>query len=297
MQDNWQIVPRLTLDLGLRLDHDSLSSEAVERRSAHRVRIRTHARRPHCHPRRRRTLLRQDSVQRRRLHQVSGADHYQLCQRTATRSSPVRRHTRTCSPLPGLRVPYSLGWTLQLDRELAPRTAGSYRLRRPQGVSRLLRESGSVADERRAVPAAQQWRARVIASFWPCCAGRQTSASSIYASYVHSRAHGDLNDYNQFFGNFPYPLIRPNQYGPLSSDAPNRGLFWAVIGLPYKFDFVPILDVHTGFPFSRLDQNWNYLGQGKPGRTLPCLSSAWTPSSNIRWTSRSTAITFSSAPA
>jgi hypothetical protein len=26
------------------------------------------------------------------------------------------------------------------------------------------------------------------------------------------------------------------------------------------FDFVPILDVHTGFPFSRLDQNWNFIG-------------------------------------
>ena len=91
--------------------------------------------------------------------------------------------------------------------------------------------------------------------------------SSITASYVHSRAYGELNDYNQFFGNFPYPLIRANQYGPLSSDAPNRGLFWGVIALPHKFDFVPILDVHTGFPFSRLDQNWNYLGpENQAGR-------------------------------
>ncbi len=63
------------------------------------------------------------------------------------------------------------------------------------------------------------------------------------------------------------PLIRPNQYGPLSSDAPNRGLFWGVIGLPHKLDFLPILDVHTGFPFSRLDQNWNYLGpENQAGR-------------------------------
>ena len=30
----------------------------------------------------------------------------------------VRRLTFTCLPGPGLRVPYSLGWTLQLDREL-----------------------------------------------------------------------------------------------------------------------------------------------------------------------------------
>ncbi len=29
VQDNWQVHPRLTLDLGLRLDHDSLSSQAA----------------------------------------------------------------------------------------------------------------------------------------------------------------------------------------------------------------------------------------------------------------------------
>ena len=96
---------------------------------------------------------------------------------------------------------------------------------------------------------------------------RVNERSTVFASYVHSRAYGDLNDYNQFFGNFPYPLIRLNQYGPLASDAPNRGLFWNVIGLPHKFDFVPILDVHTGFPYSRLDQNWNFIGpENKAGR-------------------------------
>jgi hypothetical protein len=44
-----------------------------------------------------------------------------------------------------------------------------------------------------------------------------------------------------------------------------------VIGLPYRFDFVPILDVHTGFPFSRVDQNWNFIGaENKAGR-FPAL--------------------------
>jgi hypothetical protein len=40
-----------------------------------------------------------------------------------------------------------------------------------------------------------------------------------------------------------------------------------VIGLPHKFDLIPILDLHTGFPFSRLDQNWNFIGpENKAGR-------------------------------
>ena len=85
--------------------------------------------------------------------------------------------------------------------------------------------------------------------------------TTVYASYVYSRIRGELNDYDQFFGNFPRPLIRPNQFGRLNSDAPHRGLVWGVIGLPHKLEFVPVLDVHTGFPFSRLDQDWNYLGR------------------------------------
>ena len=100
-----------------------------------------------------------------------------------------------------------------------------------------------------------------------------TERTSLVASYVRSRAFGELNDYNQFFGNNPYPLIRPNQYGPLPSDAPNRVLFWAIIGLPYKFQFVPILDVHTGFPYSKLDENWNYIGARDQAGRFPTFAS------------------------
>ena len=78
---------------------------------------------------------------------------------------------------------------------------------------------------------------------------------------MRSRPRWEWIDYNQFYGNFHYPLIRANQFGTMSSDAPNRELFWGVIGLPHKLDFIPILDVHTGFPFSKLDQDWNFIGQ------------------------------------
>lgn len=90
---------------------------------------------------------------------------------------------------------------------------------------------------------------------------RPVEATTIVASYVRSKARGELNECNQFFGNNPYPLIRANQFGPLSSDAPNRLLFWGIIGLPRKLQFVPILDLHTGFPYSKLGEDWNYIGQ------------------------------------
>ena len=50
--------------------------------------------------------------------------------------------------------------------------------------------------------------------------------SFLNASYVRSRAFGDLNDVNQFFGNLAQPVIQPDARGRLPFDAPNRFLFW-----------------------------------------------------------------------
>ncbi len=112
---------------------------------------------------------------------------------------------------------------------------------------------------------------KVIENFWAMMRWQVNERTTVFASYVHSRAYGDLNDYNQFFGNFPYPLIRPNQYGPLASDAPDRGLFWNVIGLPHKFDFVPILDVHTGFPLFAARSRLEFHRPREQGGTFPSL--------------------------
>src|SRR5262249_30478806 len=84
--------------------------------------------------------------------------------------------------------------------------------------------------------------------------------STLNASYVHSRAYGDLNDFNQFFGNDPQPVIRPNQRGRLGFDAPNRFLAWGEIAAPWKLTVSPVLDVHTGFPYSQVNQNREFVG-------------------------------------
>ena len=46
------------------------------------------------------------------------------------------------------------------------------------------------------------------------------------ASYVRSKAIGDLNDFNSYFSNFQNPIIRPNERSLLPYDAPNRFVFW-----------------------------------------------------------------------
>ena len=80
--------------------------------------------------------------------------------------------------------------------------------------------------------------------------GRQT----LNASYVRSKATGDLNDFNQFFGNDPQAVIQPNSRGPLAFDAPNRFLAWGEFSAPWKVTLMPVLDIHTGFPYSVVNE-------------------------------------------
>jgi outer membrane receptor for ferrienterochelin and colicin len=80
------------------------------------------------------------------------------------------------------------------------------------------------------------------------------------ASYVRSRAFGDLNDFNQFFGNLAQPVIQPDVRGRLPYDAPNRFLFWGTFAVPGKLTLVPVYDLHTGFPYSTEDEFREYVG-------------------------------------
>jgi hypothetical protein len=95
----------------------------------------------------------------------------------------------------------------------------------------------------------------------------------VNASYVHSRAYGDLNDYFQFFGNVPKAVIQPDAKGRLPFDAPNRFLFWGEFAGPWRLTFLPVYDVHTGFPYSVENEFREYVGP-RNSRRFPQFSSA-----------------------
>jgi len=82
----------------------------------------------------------------------------------------------------------------------------------------------------------------------------------INASYVWSRTRGDLNNLSAVLIPFEQPVIRPNVYGILPYDVPNRMVTWGIISLPKSFKFSPIVDVHSGYPYSNIDTLQNYVG-------------------------------------
>lgn len=85
--------------------------------------------------------------------------------------------------------------------------------------------------------------------------GRET-----FFSYVRSRSRGELNEFGQFLGDFPSPIIRQNQFTQRPEDLPNRFLAWGSFSLPWKFAVYPIVEYRTGAPYAPIDALRNYVG-------------------------------------
>ena len=260
-QDNWQIHPRLTLDLGVRLDHNSLSAELLN--VSPRVGFVLVPTRDNRSAIRGGFGIFFDKIP------INVGIFADIPAQTITRyasdgstiaSGPTTFTHAVSTTDGGLRIPYSLGWSLQFDRELCRGLLLRFGYENRELFRDFYVDPGQAADGNAQLrlfnSGRQSYREYLALLRW-----KPVERTTVYTSYVYSRARGELNDYDQFFGNFPQPLIRPNQFGTMSSDAPHRGLMWGVIGLPHKLDFIPVLDVHSGFPFSRLDQDWNYIAQ------------------------------------
>jgi TonB-dependent receptor-like protein len=92
-------------------------------------------------------------------------------------------------------------------------------------------------------------------------------------SYVHSRGTADLNSFDQYFGNARDPIVRPNQYGLVPTDAPNRVLVRGSYLLFWKIQFDPMVDLRDGFPYSALAADQSFIGQRNGAGRYPAFAS------------------------
>jgi hypothetical protein len=79
-------------------------------------------------------------------------------------------------------------------------------------------------------------------------------------SYVNSQARGDLNTMASVFVPYEQPVIQPNLFGTLPTNVPDRVVAWGSVKLPQKFIVTPLLDWHSGFPYSLYSDLQNYVG-------------------------------------
>jgi hypothetical protein len=90
-------------------------------------------------------------------------------------------------------------------------------------------------------------------------------------SYVLARGTADLNNYDQFYGNFRNPIVRANEHNLTPADVRHRVLLRGTIGLPGQWDFAPVLEVRTGFPWSAVNEYQDFVGPRNQAGRLPVV--------------------------
>jgi hypothetical protein len=98
-------------------------------------------------------------------------------------------------------------------------------------------------------------------------------SDELNASYVRSKATGDLNDFNSYYANFENPIIRRNERSLLPFDAPNRFVFWGNFGVKYGVTVAPVLEIRNGFPLSVIDEDRNFVGSRNRAGRFPNFAS------------------------
>jgi hypothetical protein len=93
----------------------------------------------------------------------------------------------------------------------------------------------------------------------------------VTVSYVWARGAADLNNYDQFFGNFRTPIIRANEHNLIPTDVRHRLLVRGTMGLPGRWDFAPVLELRSGFPWSTVDEFHDFVGPRNRAGRLPVV--------------------------
>jgi hypothetical protein len=156
-------------------------------------------------------------------------------------------------------TPYNLTWSLEIDRDLRPGLVA----RVSYLSSRTYKQF--VIDPRLAGPANSLLLSNTgenrYSEFEATLRFRPKEGSELNISYVHSRAEGDLNSLAQVFVPFEQPVIVPNLFAASPFNVPDRLIGWGIFRMPWEITASPVLDLHTGFPYSNVDVLQNYVGK------------------------------------
>jgi hypothetical protein len=164
-----------------------------------------------------------------------------------------------------LENPYSVAWNLQLDHQLNERF-----LLRLGYEERSTRRDFTLEPTADALLLRNNGRSR-YREFQALGRFRFQEGRNIFLSYVRSQARGNLNDFNTYFGNQKHAVIRPDEYGRQPFDAPHRMLFWGDFAVPFNMVLTPVVDWRSGFPFSIIDENQDFVGPRNAGGRFPRL--------------------------
>jgi TonB dependent receptor-like, beta-barrel/Carboxypeptidase regulatory-like domain len=250
--DQWAVGPRVNLNLGLRLDNDSITDST------------------HAAPRAGLTFALTND--RKTLLKAGGGLFYDRIPLNA-RAFPLFPDRTLVALDPtgeiassvmysnvitgGLKNPRSETWNVEIDRQATEKLLVRVAYQQRNTVHDLVLNPETTASGNFLSLANN---GRDFYREFQITGRYQIGRQILNASYVRSKATGDLNDFNQFFGNNPQAVIQSDARGPLPFDAPNRFLAWGELSALWKVTLMPVLDIHTGFPYSLVNEARDFVG-------------------------------------
>jgi Carboxypeptidase regulatory-like domain/TonB-dependent Receptor Plug Domain len=266
-EDKWTINDRLTLEYGVRLDRDTI---AHENNFAPRLAFAFSPIRDG------RTVVRggvglfYDQISlniatfpqlQDRINTSFGLDGQQVSQR----QHPALEDGRFLTPR-------SVNWNIEFDREWLKNLLVRVGFQQRQATREYVLNPIQSATLGDSLLLSNSGRSR-YREFQVSTRYTFRGTDELNASYVRSRAIGDLNDFNSYYANFENPIIRRNEQSFLPYDAPNRFVFWGNFGVKYGITVAPVLDIRNGFPLSVIDEDRNFVGQRNRAGRFPNFAS------------------------
>jgi hypothetical protein len=260
-QDRWRLGPRMTLELGLRMDRE----DVVERvnwspRAGISIGVLPEGR----------GILRGGVGRFRQRTPLNVGAFTQFESSTVTRFGPLgdtlsRPVLLTNVAGPELRTPEAVAGNIEWNQRFSRRflVKANY-LRRRGSHEYILEPDPSLGEVRlMSTGTSRYWEFEMT--------GRYLGGDrrDLTVSYVRSHGTADLNNYDQFYGNLRNPIIRPNEHNLIPTDVPHRLLVRGTIGLPGQWDFAPVVEIRSGFPWSAVDEMQDFVGPRNRAGRLP----------------------------
>ncbi len=192
-----------------------------------------------------------------------------LTRYAADGQSPVEILPFQLRAAPEMRTPYSFTWNVEYNHRINKNLLFKTNYLRRSGFHEFLIDPLEEPEPFLRLDSrgrSHYWEWEVTGRY------RFDEESHLILTYVRSRAQRDLNSFDDFFGNFRNPIVRPNEYSLADVDTPHRFILQGTLMLPGKWIFSPVVELRQGFPYSLRDQDQNFVGRRNQAGRFPNLN-------------------------
>jgi hypothetical protein len=166
---------------------------------------------------------------------------------------------------PGLRTPEAVAGNIEWNERFGRRVLFKANYLRRRGSHEYILEPDPTRGEVRLLSTgtSRYWELELTGRY---LGGERRDLTM---SYVRSHGTADLNNYDQFYGNFRNPIVRANEHNLIPTDVPHRLIVRGTIGFPGNWDLAPVIEMRSGFPWSAVNELQEFVGPRNRSGRLP----------------------------